>query len=182
MPNSITAFIQEKVAMIIAPSWEILAIKQANQEIKLKVVPVPYVPGTNPVSLASYWVEGVSKKSKNQEESWKFLRFLVEKENLTKLYEAESKVRLFGEPYSRVDLGGLIIQNEYIGAVIKQAQTKDGYVSMPVITKTYDNGLNDSIVTYLENAINATIQGVSYEEAMTTAKQGIDKVVERFNK
>ncbi len=177
MPNSIAAFIQEKVAMILAPSWEVLVIKAANPDIKIKVAPVPRVPGAKPISLASYWVEGVSRYSKNQIEAWKFLRFLIDKENLTKLYEIESKLRLFGEPYSRRDLGSIISQNEYIGPVIQQAEF---FISMPVASRTYDNGLNDEIIRYLENAINATIQGTTYSEALKTAKQGIDQVFSRF--
>ena len=177
MPNSVTAFTQEKVSMIFAPSWEILTIKSLNPDLQLKVVPVPSVPGGSPVSIANYWVEGVSRYSKNQLEAWKFLRFLVEKDNLTKLYETESKLRLFGEPYSRVDLGSLLAQNEYVGAVIKQA---DFYESLPLISKTSDNGMNDEIIQYLENAINATVQGVAYADALRTAKKGVDQVFTKY--
>lgn len=177
MPNSITAFVQEKVAMIFAPSWQILAIKTANPDLQLKAVPVPTVPGAKAVGIANYWVEGVSRYSKSQIEAWKFLRFLVEKDNLTKLYEQESKIHRFGEPYSRVDLGSLLAQNEYVGAVIKQA---DSFVSFPAISRTFDNGLNDEIVQYLENAVNSTIQGVSYGEALNTAKKGVDQVFEKY--
>jgi ABC-type glycerol-3-phosphate transport system substrate-binding protein len=177
MPNSTTAFIQEKVAMIIAPSWEAITIKTANPDIKLKVTSVPIVPGGRPLSLASYWVEGVSRYSANQLEAWKFLKFLSEKENMAKLYEAEAKVRPFGEPYSRVDLASTLAQNEYVGPVIQQAKY---FVSLPLVTRTFDNGLNDEIVRYLENAINATIQGSSYTEALRTAKEGVDQVLSRY--
>lgn len=178
MPNSLNAFIQEKVAMIIVPSWVTLEIKAANPEIKLKVVPVPSVPGAPNISLASYWVEGVSRFSKNQIEAWKFLRYLTEKENMTKLYEIQSKIRPFGEPYSRVDLASLLSQNEYLGAVIKQG---NDYVSLPLMSRTYDNGLNDEIVKYIENAINSTSQGVTYSEALSTAKQGISQIFTKYN-
>lgn len=178
MPNSITAFIQEKVAMIIIPSWQILSIKAANPEINIKVIPVPSVPGAPNISLASYWVEGVSRFSKNQIEAWKFLRYLTEKDTMTKLYEIQSKTRLFGEPYSRVDLASLLIQNEYLGAVIKQA---NDYVSLPLISRTFDNGLNDEIIKYIENAINSTTQGVSYSEALRTASQGISQIFNKYN-
>ncbi len=179
MPNSMSAFIQEKVAMIIVPSWEIFTIQQANPDLSLKVVPVPVLPGSRPISLASYWAEGVSKFSKHQTESWEFLRFLSEKDQMTKLYELQAKTRRFGSPYSRVDLASLLAQNEFIGSVIKQAQS-DSYVSIPTISRTYDNGLNDDINKYIENAINATTQGVSYKEAMQTAKQGVDQVFSRY--
>lgn len=177
MPNSTTAFIQEKVAMILVPSWAILNIKAANPDIVLKVIPVPSVPGATPVSIANYWVEGVSRYGKNQLEAWKFLRFLVQKDTMTKLYEIETRLRPFGEPYSRVDLAPLLAQNEYVGAVIKQADT---YASIPVIKRTYDNGLNDEIIQYLENAVNATIQGVSYTEALKTASEGVKQVFTKY--
>jgi len=178
MPNSITAFIQEKVAMILVPSWQVLVIKAANPEIDLRVTQVPFVPGGKPISIANYWVEGVNKYSPHQLEGWKFLRFLVEKDNLTKLYEIQSKIRLFGEPYSRVDLAPLLSQNPYLAAVIKQA---DNFVSLPLVARTVDNGLNDGIISYIGNAINATISGVSYGEALRTAKQGIDQILNQYN-
>ena len=178
MPNSVTAFIQEKVAMIIAPSWEAIEIKTANPDIDMKVVPVPTVPGANALSLASYWVEGVSRYSVNQIEAWKFLKYLVEKENLTKLYELQSRIRPFGEPYSRVDLANLLVQNQYLGAVMKSA---NNYVSAPIISRTFDNGLNDNIIQYIENAINSTIQGVSYSEALSVAKKGINQIFVKYN-
>lgn len=178
MPNSVAAFIQEKVAMIIVPSWEILVIKQNNPDINLKVTTLPLVhAGGVQISVSNYWVEGVSKFSKNQLEGWKFLRFLTEKDNLTKWYGEIAKVRLFGEPYSRVDLASILIQNEYIGPVIQQAKYMK---SLFLISRTYDNGLNDEIVKYLENAVNATINGLSYKEALETAQQGIEQVYKKY--
>lgn len=177
LPNSMVAFIQEKVAMIIAPSWQVLSIKSANPDLVVKVTSIPSVPGGKPISLASYWIEGVSRYSKNQLEAWKFLRFLVEKDNLTKLYQIESQLRPFGEAYSRVDLAPLLAQNQYLGAVIKQA---DYFVSLPTASRTFDNGLNDEIIKYLENAINATSQGVSYSQALETAKKGVDQVLSKY--
>lgn len=178
MSNSTTAFIQEKVAMIIVPSWEILTIKASNPDIDIKIVPVPVVPGTPLISVASYWVEGVSRFSNNQLEAWKFLKFLTEKENMTKLYEIERKIKPFGEPYSRVDLAPLLIQDPYLGAIMKEA---NNFVSLPLISRTMDNGLNDNIIKYMENAINSTILGVSYKEALAEAKKGIDQVFEQFS-
>jgi multiple sugar transport system substrate-binding protein len=178
MPNSVNAFIQEKVAMIIVPSWQAMTIKTANPEISMKIVAVPSVPRASAVSIASYWVEGVSRFSKNQIEAWKFLRFLTEKDNMTKLYEIQSRLRPFGEPYSRVDLAPVLLQNQYLGAVIKQA---NDFVSMPLISRTYDNGLNDELIKYIENAINSTIQGVTYGEALKTAKAGVDQIFKKYN-
>lgn len=177
LPNSTTAFVQEKVAMIIVPSWVIQNIKSENPDINLKVVPVPSIPGSRAVSVASYWVEGVSRLSKNQLEAWKFLKFLSQKENMTKIYELEAKSRLFGEPYSRVDLSSLLAEDEFVGPVIKQANS---FVSIPTVSRTFDGGLNDNIIQYIANAINSTAEGVSYEEALKTAKEGVDQVLTQF--
>lgn len=177
LPNSISAFTQEKVAMIIAPSWEISLIKLVNPELKLKTAILPTIPGGNKVSLANYWVEGVSKLSKNQVAGWNFLKFLIEKENLTNFYKSASKTRLFGEPYSRVDLGSILLQNEYIGPVIEQAPYMK---SLPLVARTYDNGMNDEIIKYIEDAINSTVNGVSYEESLATAQKGVEQVFEKY--
>ncbi len=178
MPNSINAFLQEKVAIIFVPSWQILNIKMANPELDFKVAKVPTIPGSKNISIANYWVEGVSRYSKNQLEAWKFLKFLVEKESLTKLYEIQAKARLFGTAYSRVDLANLLIQNEYLGPVIKQAEN---FVSLPLVNRTFDNGLNDGLIKYLENAINSTIEGVSYSEALKTMSEGVQQIFNRYN-
>src|SRR3989338_545781 len=177
MGNSVQAFAKKQVAMIIVPSWQILTIKQINPDIKIKTVSLPIVPGGNQLSLATYSVEGVSRFSKNQLEAWKFLRFLVEKDNLTKLYQEQTKTRLFGEPYSRVDLGSTLVQNEYIGPVVAQAKNMK---SMPLSSRTYDNGLNDEIIKYLEDAINSTGKGVSYIEAFATADKGVKQVFTKY--
>ena len=177
MPNSIAAFVQEKVAMIFVPSWQIITIKEASPDLDIKAVPVPKVPGGREVTIATYWVEGVSKYSKHQLEAWKFLKYLSEKENMTKLYTQQARLRLFGEPYSRVDLQSAGLQNEYIAAVVSQARNMK---SLSLNSRTHDNGLNDQIARYLNEAINATIQGVSYAEAFATAHRGVSQVFEKF--
>ncbi len=180
MPNSISAFIQGKVAMIFAPSWQIHTIKKAAPDLNFKVTTFPVVPGQKQITLANYWVEGVSKykPAANQTEAWKFLKFLSQKESLTKMYENASKTRLFGQPYPRVDMRPLLEQDPYAGPVIQQAAFMQ---SMPVVSRTYDNGINDNIVQYLKNAVNDTSKGVADEAALSTANQGVQEVLRRFD-
>jgi multiple sugar transport system substrate-binding protein len=178
MPNNISAFIEGKVAMIIAPSWRILEIKAANAELDVKTTSLPLLSGNQPLSLATYWVEGVSKASKHQAEAWKFLHFLIQKETMTKIYQTQSQTRIFGEPYSRVDLRDSLTQNEYIGSVVEQAPYMQ---SLPMISRTHDKGINDEIIAYIEDAINATLKGVSYNQAFGTAGKGIKQVFTKYN-
>lgn len=177
LPNNITAFAQGKVAMIIVPSWQILEILAQNPDIKMKATVLPILPGTQQLSLATYWVEGVSKTSKNQEEAWKFLVYLSQKDTMTKLYQEQSKVRPFGVAYSRVDLRDTLLTHPYLGAVLEQAPHMK---SLPLAMRTYDNGLNDDSITYIRDAINATIKGVSYQTALQTAAQGVQQVLQKY--
>jgi len=177
LPNSTLAFATGKVVMMLAPSWRALEVKAINPQLNFKLYPAPQLPGTN-ITWATYWLEGVAKKSANQAAAWDFIKYLSSREVLTKMYNLASQSRLFGEPYSRVDLAPLLAQNPYLSAVIKQA---NNFYSLPLISRTYDNGLNDEIIKYMENAINSTILGVSYKEALETAKRGIDQVFTKYN-
>lgn len=179
MQNNIAAFTQGKVGMIIVPSWQLLTIKSINPELNIKTSELPILPGEkDPFSIASYWVEGVSRGSNNQKEAWKFLEFLSQKENMIKLYEQEAKSRLFGEPYSRVDLKDLLLQNEYIRPIGLQASY---FQTIPMISRTFDDGINDGINKYLKDAINDTIKGVSYQEASNTLNKGVNKILKDFS-
>ena len=134
------------------------------------------------INWASYWVEGVSVKSKKQDTSWQFLKFLLQPENMQKLYEGQSKVRkLFGEPYSRVDLGKNLSDNPYLSPLISEAPTmKSFYLS----SRTFDGetGINTSLIDYLKDAVNGlSEQGVSEESVIKTAESGFGEVFKRFN-
>ncbi len=179
MPNNLNAFITGKVGMIFVPTWQILTIKAANPDLKIKTATMPVLPGSALNSISSYWVEGVSRASKKQNEAWKFLIYLTEKEQMTRLYEQEVKQgRLFGEPYSRVDLKSTLIDDPYLGALMEQGESMHG---LPLVSRTYDNGLNDKIISYIADAINATSQGESYESALQTAGRGVTQVLKQFS-
>ncbi len=176
MDNSIYAFATGRVAMIIAPSWRAFDIKQISPTLKFKIVPVPQLPG-NTVTWASYWVEGVSTKSKNPEQSWAFVKYLTSRESATKLYTEAAKTRLFGEPYARVELGTTIADDPYAGAYVKQAGTAK---SFPLASRTFDNGLNDKLIKYMEDAINSLATGAAPVAALETASAGFKQVLTSY--
>lgn len=184
--SSTRAFEQGKLAMYFAPSWKVFEIKDANPKLNFKVVPVPQLvteegQKEKKITWGRYWVEGVSKNSKAKAESWDFLKYLSSKEALQKLYAADSKIRLFGPPYSRVDLASSIKLEPYVGAFIEQAPyAKSWYLT----SNTADNGINDQMIKYLENAVNATIaKGGTKEaakEALQTASLGFQEVLTKY--
>jgi len=182
MDNSMYAFAIGKVAMVLAPSWRAFDIIEmaktaGNPNMRFKIVPIPQLPG-NTVTWASYWVEGVSERSKNKTAAFEFLKYLTSRDVMTMLYAEESKVRLFGEPYARKDMAGLISEDPYVGAYIKQAATA---YSFPLSSRTFDNGINDQMAKYVENAVNALGQGSSpAQEIEATIARGFVQVLSKY--
>lgn len=177
LDNSVYAFATGKVAMILAPSWRAFDIKQLSPDLRFKIAPIPQLPG-NTVTWASYWVEGVSAKSKNQEAAWKFMTYLTSKEAVTMLYSEAAKTRVFGEPYARVDMASTIADDPFAGAYVAQAANAK---SFPLASRTFDNGLNDRLIKYLEDAVNAVANdGVAPKAALETAGAGFRQVLSSF--
>ncbi len=176
MDNSIYAFASGKVAMILAPSWRVFDIKQINPNLNFKIAPVPQLPGSS-VNWASYWVGGVSTKSKYQTQGWTFLKYMTGHDVTIKLYGEEAKTRLFGEPYARVDLAGTVTSDPYVGAYIQEAPTAK---SFPLASRTFDNGINDKLIQYLTDAVNAVGQGTAPTAALQTASAGFSQVLTSY--
>lgn len=180
MDNSMYAFALGKVSMIFAPSWRAFDIiemaKQVNPALKFKIAPIPQLPG-NTVTWASYWAEGISEKSLYKKEAAEFLKFLISRESMLKLYAEESKIRLFGEPYARMDMANLLVSDPYAGPYISQA--KDAR-SFPLASRTFDNGLNDRMMKYLENAVNAINSGSSPQQELDTVANGFSQVLSSY--
>jgi len=187
LENSIVAFAGKKVAMIIAPSWEAFTIKELakNSNLNFKVGKVPQLPcdkePCSTVNWASYWVEGVSVKSKYQKEAWELVKYLSSQDTMRKLYELQMQSRiLFGEPYSRVDLAKTLSDNPYLAPLMEEAPTMKSFY-LASRTNDGDTGLNTTLITYLKNAVNSLSSGgTSIETALKTADEGFKQVYTRF--
>lgn len=176
LPSSTYAFATEKVAMFFAPSWRAFEIKEINPDLEFATAPVPQLPGAQ-VAWASYWVEGVSKKSKNTTEAWEFLKYLSSESVVTKLYTLESDLRLFGEPYGLKSLSSSLENDTYAGAFVKQGPyAKSWYLC----SRTFDNGINDRTIKYFEDAINSVVSGKDIEASLKTAASGVSQVLSQY--
>ncbi|MCX6817017.1 MAG: extracellular solute-binding protein [Candidatus Beckwithbacteria bacterium] len=176
LPNSTLAFATGKVAMIIAPSWRALEIKQTNPKLNFKLYPVPQLPGTN-VNWATYWLEGVSKKSANQAAAWDFVKYLSSREALIKLYNSASQSRLFGEPYPRQDMASQLQADPYLGAIVATGLTAQ---SWPMAANTSDNGLDTKLIKYYEDAINGYLKNQSETDITKNLSQGVSQVLSQY--
>lgn len=173
---SILAFAKGNLAMFFGYSYDVFTLKAANPKLSFQVLPVPRLPGKS-MTIASYWVEGVSAKSKHQKEALKFMQFLAKKETQQKLFAAEAKTRLFGEPYARKDLAASLKNDEWAGTFVSQA---DNASSSFFVSNTYDDGLNEQMNTYLGNAVRSVAQNSSPQTAIQTLSQGVAQVFAKY--
>ena len=65
--------------------------------------------------------EAVNKNTSNPTAAWTFINFLAQKEQQQQLFSNESKIRAFGEPYSRTDLNSDLLSQSYTSAIATSA-------------------------------------------------------------
>lgn len=177
LPPSVYAFAQEKVAMIFAPSWRAHEIKQINPQLEFKTAPMPQLDPQKPIAWATFWAEGVSANSVYSAAAWEFLQYLTSKETLVKFYNQAGQVRNFGEPYPRMDLASQLEDDPLAGAVIKQANFSQSWY---LCSQTHDNGINDKMIKYFEDAVNAVLAGEGMSASLATAAQGVSQVLNQY--
>ena len=176
LPSSTVAFARGDAAMMLAPSWRAHEVKAINPNLDFGIVSVPRL-GDDQLSWASFWAEGVSNKSKNKDQSWALLKLLSSREIQRELYDAQSQVRSFGEIYSRVDLANELAGNELVAPFLEDAPTASGW---QLSSYTHDNGINDLLIKYYEDAINAVLGGETVEKALETVTQGTTQTLRQY--
>ncbi|KKQ76745.1 MAG: hypothetical protein US99_C0062G0008, partial [Candidatus Daviesbacteria bacterium GW2011_GWF2_38_6] len=179
LPKSTDMFASGRLGFYFAPSWRAHELRVTNPNLKFKITPVPQLTASKPVTWASFWVEGVAKTSKHPKEAWQFVKFLVSAEAEKLFYQEASKIRLFGEPYSRVDLAGEMINDPIAGAFVSQGPY---YKSWYLSSNTMDGGINDEIIKYFEDAINSTLAGGDPQAALQTVASGVKQVLDKYTK
>lgn len=175
-PNSVYAFATGTVAMILAPSWQIPEIKAINPDLKFGVAPAPTLPSTK-LAWGSYWMESVPKTSPNAEEAWKFIKYLTSPESLQKIYAGAAQVHTIGEPYPLTSLSNLLSTDPLVGPYVAQAPN---YVSWYLTSRTYDEGVNDQLIKYYEDALNTVNSGSTVDSVTKTLEAGITQVMTKF--
>lgn len=178
LASSTTAFARGDVAMIFAPSWRAHDVKNLNPNLDFAVARVPQLDSEKPAAWATFWAEGVSGKSKNKDAAWSFLKYLSTPEVLRKFYNDASQYRAFGEIYPRTDMAAELQGNEMVAAYVADAPiAKSWYMA----SFTHDNGLNDQIIKYYEDAVNAVLSSTNAEKALETTVTGVNSVLTKYS-
>lgn len=179
MDNSKLAFAKGNLAMYFGYSWDIFDIKGLNPNINFVIVPVLKIPQKDR-TIASYWVEGVSSKTKHSKEAFEFLQFLAKKETLEKLYSKQTKLRPFGELYPRKDMADLLKSDPLIAPFLEKADSADSTIFS---SDTFDAGMVDSLDKYLGDAVRSIVSDSSSPQtAIETLAKGVDQVLGRYGR
>jgi multiple sugar transport system substrate-binding protein len=175
LDESIKAFASGTLGMYFGYSWDFFKIKSINPNLSFDIYSVPTLPGQN-ATIASYWAEGISSKTKYQKEAILFMKYLASKETAQKLFAEESKTRNFGEPYARIDLA-VNLSNSVAYPFVASAQSA---VSSFFVDGTYNNGLNLKVNNYLNAAVDSVLKGASPQGAAETLSQGVSQVLKQY--
>lgn len=179
LPNSLNAFSQGDLAMYFGFSWDIFQIQQLNPNLTFKIYPVPSNQGVG-TTVASYWVNGVSSKSPNQQAAMEFMQYLAQKSTAQAFYTDTAKIRSFGEPYARKDLQQSLRANQLVYPFVSQLDNaSSSYFASD--TDDGDTGINTEMNSYLQTAINGIIDdGNSPDSSASDLDNGVAQVLQKY--
>lgn len=169
---SLLAFSKGNLAMYFGYYWDYFAIKQASPSLSFTIESVPQLNFQSP-TIANYYAEGVSSKSKNQKEALLFMKFLARKDIQEKLLSQEAKVRTYPEPPSIMSLSDNL-QNSPLFVISLQAKnaTSSYFAGEPV-----DNNLK----SYLSNAVNSMLGNTLPDSAADTLISSVSQTLSQYS-
>lgn len=176
LPSSTVAFARGDAAMMFAPSWRVFEIKALNPSLNFATAPVPRL-GSTQLGWATYWAEGVNAKSNDKATAWELIKYMSSTEVMRKLHAQQAEVRAFGEIHSRTDLAGELASQSLIVPFLSDAPQADNWY---LNSFTHDNGINDLIIKYYQDAINAVNNGQRSEDVLVTVAQGVAQILRQY--
>ncbi|MBN1169107.1 extracellular solute-binding protein [Candidatus Woesebacteria bacterium] len=162
LPESVIAFANKKVAMILAPTYRANDIRKINPDLRFYTVPVPQIPQDQPenpdITYATFWFEGVWNRSVNNDIAWELLNFLTERDNLVELSNNYQANGLIPEAFPRKDMRVLIKDNSILGSAVNLA---DHSVSWFLADDTSDGegGINSQLSSVFASGVTESLRG-----------------------
>lgn len=178
LPPSTIAFSKEKLAMYFGPSRRAAEIAQLNPNLKFKTATLPQLPKDKPsdpnVSYATYWVEGVWKKSKNSDISWDFLKYLSSQESLQRLNQERRGRGLLEKAYPRPDMSILQKDDKILGSVLLLAPDAKSWF---LADETYDGptGINSQLSQIYKEIVASKGEKQAMEELVGKITEVLSK-------
>lgn len=168
-PDGLEAFMQGRVAYFFGYAYQLPLIRARAPKLDVAVAPVPQQLPNQPINVANFWLEGVSKKSANPTWAWDFLLFAQEKENVKSYLDNTKK------PTALLDLIDSQKEDLLLGSFAEQLLTtktwyrgKDGVAADLVMSE---------LITLSKNALEAGDLG-KFDEVV---KSAVSKLTQTMN-
>ena len=116
-PNSFEAFVTGKTAFFLGYAYHEPFIRARAARLRFATFPLPQIDGAPVVNYANFWLQTVSKSSKNQNWAWDFIQFATSAPQVTKYLAAAKK------PTARRALISTQVEDEFLGAFASQVLT-----------------------------------------------------------
>jgi ABC-type glycerol-3-phosphate transport system substrate-binding protein len=90
-PDSLQAFASGQTAFFFGYSYQLPQIVAQAPKLNLGIAALPQIRDNPTVNFSNYWVEGVSKKSVNQNWAWDFIEFASSADQASKYLAAAER-------------------------------------------------------------------------------------------
>ncbi len=161
-PNSYDAFVSGKTAYFFGYSYHLARIRAQAPKLNFGMTAIPQIDPSAKVNYANYWVETVSKKSKNQDAAWDFLQFAA------KADQAKSYLAKTGKPTALRSLINTQLSDPDIGIFASQVLT----------AKSWYSGTNmQATEAAFDEMIDAALAGAEPNRAINLAAQTVAQTI-----
>lgn len=159
-PNSFDAFTSGKAAFFVGYSYHADLIRAASPKLPFAIATIPQIEGGKNVNFANYWIETVSKASKNKDFAWDFIQFAASAEQVPSYLSSAKK------PTARRALINAQMEDEVLSVFASQVLT----------AKTWYKGKNALVAdNALTDFIDAIVAGEDPLQAISEAENKVNQ-------
>ncbi len=161
-PSSFDAFTTGKTAMFLGYSYHLPLIRARAPKLNFGIAALPQISEGRTVNYANYWVETVSKSTKNNNWAWDFVQFAAKIDQAKTYLEAAQK-----PPALRA-----LIESQ------RESEDLSVFAGQLLTAKSWYKGDDvDVAEEAFEELINDTLSGVETEEAIRTAQNKVNETL-----
>ncbi|MDD4332629.1 MAG: extracellular solute-binding protein [Patescibacteria group bacterium] len=118
LENSLQMFMYGKLAMMFGYAYHLPTIRAQAPKLNFGIAKLPQIEGSqSQINFANYWVETVSKKSKNIDTAWDFVQFA------TRAEQAKTYIAKTGKPTALRSLVNEELESPDLGIFASQVLT-----------------------------------------------------------
>ena len=159
-PSDIQAFMEGKAAMFVGYSYQVENIRKFAPNLRFNTALLPQLRLEDPIVIANYWGETVSKTSTHPNEAWDFINY-VSKYSSHYDYASKHVPAVMAKHYSYAD-------RRYYGPVARQVSFSKSWYRQN--TSTIENIFAQMVDNVLKNGILPVTAIRTATEAINTLK------------